>query len=150
MSSRLRPLFLAFLLQQASQAEVSLFPAPENLPELSQFSVEVNTLDGWQPTFVYFNKARTDGLGAQDEPGRTTSWTTFQCDEPTRLRVTRKSGTFSKAIIRPKRFQIIPVKAGNEANPLSPPCIPPKFVLHGLSSKSKFLAVNSTWLLVRM
>ena len=26
-------------------------------------------------------------------------------------------------------------------NPLSPPCIPPKFVLHGLSSKSKFLAV---------
>ena len=27
------------------------------------------------------------------------------------------------------------------ANPLSPPCIPPKFVLHGLSSKSKFLAV---------
>ncbi len=27
-------------------------------------------------------------------------------------------------------------------NPLSPPCIPPKFVLHGLSSKSKFLAVS--------
>ena len=27
------------------------------------------------------------------------------------------------------------------SNPLSPPCIPPKFVLHGLSSKSKFLAV---------
>ena len=26
-------------------------------------------------------------------------------------------------------------------NPLSSPCIPPKFVLHGLSSKSKFLAV---------
>ena len=26
-------------------------------------------------------------------------------------------------------------------NPLSPPCIPPKFVLHGLSSKSKFLAI---------
>ena len=26
-------------------------------------------------------------------------------------------------------------------NPLSPPCIPRKFVLHGLSSKSKFLAV---------
>ncbi|MCH1497989.1 MAG: hypothetical protein L7U83_02870, partial [Akkermansiaceae bacterium] len=25
---------------------------------------------------------------------------------------------------------------------LSPPCIPPKFVLHGLSSKSKFLAVT--------
>ena len=25
--------------------------------------------------------------------------------------------------------------------PLSPPCIPPKFVLHGLSSKSKFLAI---------
>ena len=29
-------------------------------------------------------------------------------------------------------------------NPLSPPCIPPKFVLHGLSSKSKFLAVTAT------
>ena len=27
-------------------------------------------------------------------------------------------------------------------NPFSPPCIPPKFVLHGLSSKSKFLAVS--------
>ena len=26
------------------------------------------------------------------------------------------------------------------ANPLYPSCIPPKFVLHGLSSKSKFLA----------
>ena len=29
-------------------------------------------------------------------------------------------------------------------NPLSPPCIPPKFVLHGLSSKSKFLAIPWT------
>ena len=29
-----------------------------------------------------------------------------------------------------------------QINPLSPPCIPPKFVLHGLSSKSKFLAVS--------
>ena len=28
-------------------------------------------------------------------------------------------------------------------NPLSPPCIPPKFVLHGLSAKSKFLAVSA-------
>ena len=31
---------------------------------------------------------------------------------------------------------------GDSTNPLSPPCIPPKFVLHGLSSKSKFLAVS--------
>ena len=29
-----------------------------------------------------------------------------------------------------------------QINPLSPPCIPPKFVLHGLSAKSKFLAVE--------
>jgi hypothetical protein len=36
----------------------------------------------------------------------------------------------------------VEVRVGN--NPLSPPCIPPKFVLHGLSSKSKFLAVSST------
>ena len=28
-------------------------------------------------------------------------------------------------------------------NPLSPPCIPPKFVLHGLSAKSKFLGVSA-------
>jgi hypothetical protein len=28
------------------------------------------------------------------------------------------------------------------SNPLSPPCIPPKFVLHGLSARSKFLAVS--------
>ena len=27
-------------------------------------------------------------------------------------------------------------------NPLSPPCIPPKFVLHGLSARSNFLAVH--------
>ena len=27
-------------------------------------------------------------------------------------------------------------------NPLSPPCIPPKFVLHGRSARSKFLAAN--------
>ena len=26
--------------------------------------------------------------------------------------------------------------------PLSPPCIPPKFVLHGLSARNKFLAVS--------
>ena len=36
-----------------------------------------------------------------------------------------------KQIVRPESI-----------NPLSPPCIPPKFVLHGLSSKSKFLAVQ--------
>ena len=37
----------------------------------------------------------------------------------------------------------MPMKGNNVEgnNPLSPPCIPPKFVLHGLSSKSKFLAV---------
>ena len=29
-----------------------------------------------------------------------------------------------------------------EDNPLSPPCIPPKFVLHGLSARSKFLAAT--------
>jgi hypothetical protein len=34
--------------------------------------------------------------------------------------------------------------SGRFNNPLSPPCIPPKFVLHGLSSKSKFLAVSFT------
>ncbi len=28
------------------------------------------------------------------------------------------------------------------SNPLSPPCIPPKFVLHGLSARSKFLAAG--------
>ncbi|MDA7654907.1 hypothetical protein N8629_03860, partial [Akkermansiaceae bacterium] len=33
-----------------------------------------------------------------------------------------------------------PPKAGSPL-PLSPPCIPPKPVLHGLSAKSKFLAV---------
>jgi hypothetical protein len=31
---------------------------------------------------------------------------------------------------------------GLQKKNLSPPCIPPKFVLHGLSSKSKFLAVS--------
>ena len=35
----------------------------------------------------------------------------------------------------------IPSRPSFPRNPLSPPCIPPKFVLHGLSSKSKFLAV---------
>jgi hypothetical protein len=34
-------------------------------------------------------------------------------------------------------------------NPLSPPGIPPKFVLHRLSSKSKFLAVSITGTLAR-
>ena len=30
-----------------------------------------------------------------------------------------------------------------QINPLSPPCIPPKFVLHCLSARSKFLAVST-------
>ena len=38
----------------------------------------------------------------------------------------------------------IPSRPSFPRNPLSPPCIPPKFVLHGLSSKSKFLAVTAT------
>ena len=40
-------------------------------------------------------------------------------------------------------YPILGVGIANDGNnPLSPPCIPPKFVLHGLSARSKFLAVN--------
>ena len=114
MRLRLHHLFLATLLQQSLSAEVVIFPAPEGLPTSSRFSVEIKTSEGWQPSFVYFNKARIDGLGSLDEPGRTTSWTTFKCDEPTRLRVTRSSGPFSKAIIRPNRLQILTTKIGKK------------------------------------
>ena len=43
--------------------------------------------------------------------------------------------------IRPSEFLPAPL---SPTTPFSPPCIPPKFVLHGLSSKSKFLAVTAT------
>lgn len=95
-------------------AEVTLFPTPEGLPPSPNFSVEVETPEGWRPSFVYFNQARTDGQGAQDEPGRTMSWTTFQCDEATKLRVTRKSGSFSMVTIRPKRHHLTSKKAGRD------------------------------------
>ena len=91
-------------------AEVSLFPSPGGLAPSPKFSLEIKTSEGWKPSFVYFNPARVDGLGAQDEPGRSMSWTTFQTDSPTRLRVSRISGSFSKALIRPKRFGITPEK----------------------------------------
>jgi hypothetical protein len=43
----------------------------------------------------------------------------------------------------------MPMKGNNVEgnNPLSPPCIPPKFVLHGLSAKSNVLIVipNALW-----
>ena len=40
--------------------------------------------------------------------------------------------------IRPSEFLPAPL---SPTTPFSPPCILPKFVLHGLSSKSKFLAI---------
>ncbi|MDG1364169.1 MAG: hypothetical protein P8Q54_11925 [Akkermansiaceae bacterium] len=43
---------------------------------------------------------------------------------------------------------ILPPINRRQFNPLSPPCIPPKFVLHGLSSKSKFLAVVANHILL--
>ena len=47
---------------------------------------------------------------------------------------------------RPSSHLGPPEKSAMETqkHPLSPPCIPPKFVLHGLSSKSKFLAVEGS------
>jgi hypothetical protein len=43
----------------------------------------------------------------------------------------------------PAQMKGTPVSSVRKAKtPLSPPCIPPKFVLHGLSSKSKFIGVN--------
>ena len=68
---------------------------------------------------------------------------------PTRLRA---RGSLLGSNPNSPRLDIVPGFAKNSGrrntettsitNPLSPPCIPPKFVLHGLSSKSKFLAAE--------
>ncbi len=51
--------------------------------------------------------------------------------------IARRGGFILPTLIRDETD----LRHSNKNNPLSPPCIPPKFVLHGLSSKSKFLAV---------
>ena len=87
-------------------AEIDLFPPPD-LTASPKFRVEVLTPGGWKESYLSFNPARTDGLGASDQPGRSTSWTAFRTDSPVTVRVTRLSGTFTEVKVRPTRFKII-------------------------------------------
>ena len=68
----------------------------------------------WKDSYVYIDRARTDGNGARDLPGRTFSWTTFETSQETQIRVTRKEGPFGKAVIRPLRFAITPKKIDDQ------------------------------------
>lgn len=95
-------------------AAIELFPPPD-LPASPKFKVEVATPGGWKESYLNFNPARSKGLGAQDLPGRSTSWTTFRTDSPTTIRITRLSGPFNTTTIRPSRFKIASQKTGENS-----------------------------------
>lgn len=108
-------IFVSILLSAPStEAALELFPAPD-LPPSPKFKVEVQTGEGWQESYLNFNPARKEGLGAKDQPGRSTSWTTFGTSEPVKLRVTRLSGPGGKVSIRPSRFKITPHPTGRSS-----------------------------------
>ena len=96
------------------RGEIVLFPEPTPLASSPRYQVEVETSRGWQPSFVYFNAARTDGTGAQDQPGRTMSWTTWLTDAPTRVRVTSTDHVAEDVVIRPTRHRIVPAASGEK------------------------------------
>ncbi len=86
---------------------VFLFPAPEGLEPspLYKVQVEIDTND-WQSSYVYFNPARRDGSGADEQKARSMNWTTFCIDRPTRIRITSKDHQAENVVIRPSRFDI--------------------------------------------
>jgi hypothetical protein len=100
---------LLFSFQMAS-GEVILYPAPGNLPRSDQYEVQVFEGGVWKDSYVYIDRARTDGNGARDLPGRTFSWTTLETTAPVKVRVTRKEGPCGDAVIRPLRHDITTAK----------------------------------------
>lgn len=96
---------------------VMIFPAPQAPGVIASphYRVEVQAPDGWQPSYVNFNPARADGLGAGDQPERSMSWTTFHTDAPVRVRVTASQWAAEGVVIRPSRHGIAPEKTGERA-----------------------------------
>jgi len=108
-------LWFAALSPPASGA-VELFPPPAQLPPSPHYKVEVKMAEGWHESYVNFNPARTDGTGANDQPGRSMSWTSFFTREPVRVRVTPIGSRDSGGVtIRPTRFDIRPEKSGDSS-----------------------------------
>ena len=107
-------LLASVFLVSAAIGEVILYPAPGSLPASDQYKVRVLIGNEWKESYVYFDRARKDGNGSNDLTGRTFSWTTLETNDPVKVRVTRKEGTFGKATIRPLRHEIVTQKVNGK------------------------------------
>lgn len=80
-----------------------------------RYQVEVQTSAGWETGVVYVSEVRADGLGSDDQKGRSMNWTTFVTDVPVRVRVTAANSDVNGALVRPSRLDIKPVKTGDHS-----------------------------------
>jgi hypothetical protein len=108
-------LLLAFACSDSARtysapAEVStiLYPAPHGESPSAFYEVQVADQGTMRNSFVYSDLARqvtTPGYhGTDQQKGRSFSWTTFEIDRPTVVRVTRLRGGFNSVKLRPTRY----------------------------------------------
>ncbi|HEY3277980.1 MAG TPA: glycosyl hydrolase family 28 protein [Syntrophorhabdaceae bacterium] len=103
----LLPLFLLFPL--LLQAEITVYPAPQDAPGNPTFTVEVRSPGGaWSGLFVY------DAMVDKTTQSHM-SFAYFDSDFSTNVevRVTNNSGVVSSAVIRPDSAGLVPSIAGN-------------------------------------